>query len=120
MVGTGRSRRSALPSGKHQRSLHPASSLALSKKMIDDLEYRRLIEAEARYQKELEIPYEGAEQILRMLSSRYRIGIIANQSTGTEERLAKWGLMPFVSICLSFAEVGLEKPDPAIFQLALS
>jgi HAD superfamily hydrolase (TIGR01549 family) len=28
--------------------------------------------------------------------------------------------MPFISICLSSTEVGLEKPDPAIFQLALS
>jgi len=28
--------------------------------------------------------------------------------------------MPFISICLSSKEVGLEKPDPAIFQLALS
>jgi FMN phosphatase YigB (HAD superfamily) len=28
--------------------------------------------------------------------------------------------MPFISICLSSMEVGLEKPDPAIFQLALS
>jgi HAD superfamily hydrolase (TIGR01549 family) len=89
-------------------------------KLIDDLECRQLIEAEARYQKELEAPYEGAEQTLRMLSSRYQIGIIANQSAGTEERLTKWGLMPFVSICLSSAEVGLAKPDPAIFQLALS
>jgi len=27
--------------------------------------------------------------------------------------------MPFVSICLSSAELALEKPDPAIFRLAL-
>ena len=89
-------------------------------KLIDDLECRKLILAEARYDKELESPYEGAEQTLRMLSSHYRIGVIANQPAGTEERLAKWRLMPFISICLSSTEVGLEKPDPAIFQLALS
>ena len=89
-------------------------------KLIDDLECRKLILAEARYDKELESPYEDAEQTLRALSSRYRIGVIANQTAGTEERLAKWGLMPFISICLSSTEVGLEKPDPAIFQLALS
>lgn len=89
-------------------------------KLIGDLECRKLIQAEARYDKELESPYEGAEQTLRTLSSRYRIGVIANQSAGTEERLTKWGLMPFISICLSSTEVGLEKPDPAIFQLALS
>jgi HAD superfamily hydrolase (TIGR01549 family) len=89
-------------------------------KLIDDLECRKLILAEARYDKELESPYEGAKEALRKLSSRYRIGVIANQPAGTEERLVKWGLMPFISICLSSTEVGLEKPDPAIFQLALS
>src|SRR6267142_4977599 len=89
-------------------------------KLIDDLECRKLILAEARYDKELESPDESAEQTLRALSSRYRIGVIANQTAGTEERLAKWGLMPFISICLSSTEVGLEKPDPAIFELALS
>jgi HAD superfamily hydrolase (TIGR01549 family) len=89
-------------------------------KLIDDLECRKLILAEARYDKELESPYECAEQTLRTLSSRYRIGVIANQPAGTEERLTKWGLTPFISICLSSTEVGLEKPNPAIFQLALS
>jgi HAD superfamily hydrolase (TIGR01549 family) len=89
-------------------------------KLIDDLECRKLILAEARYDKELEAPHEGAEETLRKLSSRYRIGVIANQPAGTEERLVKWGLMPFISLCLSSTEVGLEKPDPAIFQLALS
>jgi FMN phosphatase YigB (HAD superfamily) len=34
--------------------------------------------------------------------------------------LREWGLMPFVSLCLSSAELGLEKPDPEIFRLALS
>jgi HAD superfamily hydrolase (TIGR01549 family) len=89
-------------------------------KLIDDLECRKLIQAEARYDKELESPYEGAEQTLRTLSSRYRIGVIANQPASTEERLRKWGLMSLISICLSSTEVGLEKPDPAIFQLALA
>jgi HAD superfamily hydrolase (TIGR01549 family) len=89
-------------------------------KLTNDPQCRKLIEAEARYPKELESPYDGAEQTLRALSSRYLIGVIANQSGGTEERLAKWGLMPFISICLSSTEVGLEKPDPAIFKLALS
>jgi HAD superfamily hydrolase (TIGR01549 family) len=89
-------------------------------KLIDDLECRKLVQAEARYDKELESPYGDAEQTLRALSSRYRIGVIANQPAGTEERLTKWGLRPFISICLSSTEVGLEKPDPAIFRLALS
>ena len=47
------------------------------------------------------------------------IGVIANQSPGSEERLTRWGLIPFISVCVASAEVGLEKPDPAIFDLAL-
>jgi HAD superfamily hydrolase (TIGR01549 family) len=89
-------------------------------KLTDDLECRRLIEAETRYPRELERPYDDAEPTLRALSSCYKIGVIANQSAGTVERLTRWGLMPFISICVSSAEVGLEKPDPAIFRLALN
>jgi FMN phosphatase YigB (HAD superfamily) len=39
-------------------------------KLIDDLECRKLILAEARYDKELESPYQDAKQTLRALSSR--------------------------------------------------
>jgi HAD superfamily hydrolase (TIGR01509 family) len=45
--------------------------------------------------------------------------VIANQSVSSTERLTKWGLMPFTSTCLCSFELGLEKPDPAIFKLAL-
>jgi HAD superfamily hydrolase (TIGR01549 family) len=100
--------------------LAPRLMTAAIAKLTDDLDLRRPVGAGSRYPKELEAPYEGAKQVLRMLSSRYRIGVIANQPAGTEERLTKWGLMPFVSIWLSSAEEGLEKPDPAIFRLALS
>ena len=74
---------------------------------------------EAPYPKELEAPYEGAEEVLRTLSTSYKIGVIANQSVSSTERLTTWGLMPFISACLCSFELGLEKPDPAIFKLAL-
>jgi HAD superfamily hydrolase (TIGR01549 family) len=89
-------------------------------KLTDDPKLRRAVETQSRYPKELEVLYEGAEEALRNLSARYRIGVIANQPLGTKERLIKWGLKPFVSICLASAELGIEKPDPAIFRLALS
>ena len=89
-------------------------------KLSNDPERHKLILAESRYHKELEAPYEGVEQTLRALSSCYRIGVIANQPLGTVERLTRWGLIPFISLCLSSAEEGLEKPDRAIFELALS
>jgi HAD superfamily hydrolase (TIGR01549 family) len=98
----------------------PRQITAAIAKLTDDPGLRRTAEVDARYPKELEAPYDGAGQVLHALSSHYRIGVIANQSAGTEERLIKWGLMPFVSLCLASAELGLEKPDPAIFRLALS
>jgi HAD superfamily hydrolase (TIGR01549 family) len=88
-------------------------------KLTDDLELRKLIQTEAPYPREMEVPFDGAIETLRLLSSHYKIGVIANQSPGSEERLTRWGLIPFISVCVASAEVGLEKPDPAIFDLAL-
>jgi HAD superfamily hydrolase (TIGR01549 family) len=72
------------------------------------------------YKKELEEPYPESESVLCALADRYQFGVIANQSTGTEQRLASYGLLQYFSVCLSSAEAGLEKPAPAIFDLALS
>ncbi len=88
-------------------------------KLIDDPACRRAVAVEARYPKELEVPYEGVDELLRTLSSSYKIGVIANQSVGSTDRLTKWGLMPFISTCLCSSELGLEKPDPVVFELAL-
>jgi HAD superfamily hydrolase (TIGR01549 family) len=98
----------------------PRSITAAIAKLTNDPDLDQLVLAEARYPKELETLYDGAEQTLRSLASRYQIGVIANQSAGTEQRLTNWGLMPLISVCLSSAELGMEKPDPAIFRLALS
>jgi 8-oxo-dGTP diphosphatase/putative hydrolase of the HAD superfamily len=98
----------------------PRLVVSAIEKLVDDPTCRRAVAAESPYPKELEAPYEGADKVLRTLSSGYKIGVIANQSAGSADRLTKWGLMPFISICLCSAELGLEKPDPAIFELALA
>jgi FMN phosphatase YigB (HAD superfamily) len=67
--------RSAL--AEASREFAPRLITRAIEKLTDDPECRKLIEAEARYPKELESPYEGAEQTLRVLSSRYLIGVIA-------------------------------------------
>jgi HAD superfamily hydrolase (TIGR01549 family) len=102
------------------REFAPRLITRVIEKLSNDPKRHRLILAESRYPKELEAPYEGVAQSLRALSSRYRIGVIANQPLGTVERLTRWGLMPFISLCLSSAEEGVEKPNRAIFELALS
>lgn len=88
-------------------------------KLISNPSDRAFVLQKARYRKELEEPYPEAYELLSRLASQYRIGVIANQSAGTEARLESYGLSSFVSLCLSSTEAGLEKPNPAIFQLAL-
>ncbi|WP_205739163.1 HAD family hydrolase [Halocella sp. SP3-1] len=72
-----------------------------------------------KYKKELEEPYLNADKILEYLYPKYKIGIIANQSKGSEERLKKYGLWKYISLLFASTELGLEKPDPQIFELAL-
>lgn len=72
------------------------------------------------YLNEYEEPYEEAEEVLKILSRGYHIGIIGNQSRGTMDRLNKYGLLKYVEICISSAEEGVAKPDPAIYKLALT
>lgn len=73
------------------------------------------------WHKELETPYPEAEKLLKTLSERgYKIGIIANQSAGTADRLENWGLLKYISLVLSSAEEGIAKPDPEIFLRALN
>jgi HAD superfamily hydrolase (TIGR01549 family) len=97
----------------------PRAIVRVIEKLVDDEDCRRAVLAAARYPKELETPYPAAESVLRSLCACYQLGIIANQSVSSTERLTDWGLMPFVSTCLCSFELGLEKPDPAIFTLAL-
>jgi HAD superfamily hydrolase (TIGR01549 family) len=72
------------------------------------------------WKKELEKPYPETARTLEKLCGKYRLGIIANQSRGTRLHLAKFGLEQFFNVVISSEEVGLEKPDPQIFKLALT
>lgn len=71
------------------------------------------------YPSKLDEPYPQAEEVLAALSRRYRLGIIANQNPGAEERLENYGLRRYFEVIVSSAEVGLAKPDERIFHLAL-
>ncbi len=69
---------------------------------------------------EEEKPYPDAVPTLEELKRRgFRLGVIANQNQGTEARLAAWGLLSFFDVIAASAELGLAKPDPAIFRWAL-
>lgn len=71
------------------------------------------------WHKEDEVPYPDAEDVLKYLSSQgYKIGVIANQSPGIAGRLEKWGLLKCIDVVAASAELGVVKPDRAIFDKA--
>ena len=66
------------------------------------------------------VAHEGTPETLRELKRRgYKLGVIANQNYGTERRLKNWNLHQFFDIIAASAELGVAKPDPAIFEWAL-
>jgi HAD superfamily hydrolase (TIGR01549 family) len=83
-------------------------------------EQRRVVASSVRYEKEREVLYPGVPEILETLSRKFRLGVIANQSEGTEERLSDWGIRDHFTLVFASAELGLSKPDPRIFAAAIS
>ena len=68
-----------------------------------------------------EVPYPDADAVLRTLRERgYRMGIIASQPLGSEQRLARFGLRDYFEVICASAEEGVDKPDPELFRRALS
>ena len=67
----------------------------------------------------LEKLYEGAFDIVSYLYGKYKLGIIANQSLGTQERIDNWGIGKFFDVVMASAEAGCAKPDLKIFSMAL-
>ena len=67
-----------------------------------------------------EVPYSDAQSTLAALVDKgYKLGIIANQKLGTEERLESWGLRQYFEVIAASAEIGYAKPDKEIFVKAL-
>lgn len=71
------------------------------------------------WKSEYEFLYSDTAYCLERLCKKYRLGIIANQNSGTKARLRAFGIDKYFDILVSSAEEGLAKPDPEIFLLAL-
>lgn len=85
-----------------------------------DLETAKLLGVELpQWHIEDEILYSDTYNCLSVLSDKYKIGIIANQSLGTKERLKQYGILKFIDLVISSAEEGVKKPDSKIFEIAL-
>ena len=97
----------------------PSRVRRAAEKLAKSAEDAAFVVKRVKYRHELEEPYPEAGEALSALARRFMIGVIANQSPGAKARLKGWGLARHISLCLSSAEAGLEKPDFAIFDLAL-
>ena len=74
---------------------------------------------QAEWNSSLEKLYLETEDVLKALSGKYKLGIIANQLAGTQKRLHNWGVLQYFDVVAASAEAGYEKPDLRIFKLAL-
>jgi len=63
--------------------------------------------------------FPDAEKVIRQLTGRYRVGILANQPRATRFALERDGIAPYVDFWVLSGEVGMAKPDPAIFAYAV-
>jgi FMN phosphatase YigB (HAD superfamily) len=57
---------------------------------------------------------------LPLLASRYRLGVLANQRATIRQTMARDSIDGFFGVWAVSEELGAEKPDPAIFEYALS
>jgi 8-oxo-dGTP diphosphatase/putative hydrolase of the HAD superfamily len=68
----------------------------------------------------LEKLYDSARSVLAGLHGKYKLGIIANQSLGTQEKIDNWGIGQYFDVVMASAEAGCAKPDMKIFTMALN
>lgn len=71
------------------------------------------------WHKEDERLFPDTIECLEKLHQYYRIGIIANQSLGSKERLETFGILKYIDLVVASAEEGVAKPDKRIFEIAL-
>lgn len=72
-----------------------------------------------RWHTEDERLYKGVPQLLEKLSKNFKIGIIANQTLGTQNRLQNHGILQYIDLVVASVEEGVAKPDLRIFEIAL-
>jgi len=74
----------------------------------------------ARFCAESMAGYEQSRTALAALAPRFAIGVVSNFYGNLEAVLREAGLMPYVAAAIDSSRVGVFKPDPAIYELALA
>lgn len=66
------------------------------------------------------IAFDDALGALEKLKQQgYSVGVISNLRRDMDQLCRELGMAPYLDFCLTSAEIGVEKPDPAIFVAAL-
>ena len=73
----------------------------------------------APYRTELEKLYDDVPAVIKALSQKYELGIIANQLDGLKERLQSFDLLKYFKYIISSWDLKVMKPDIRIFEYAL-
>ncbi|WP_072053037.1 HAD family hydrolase [Hymenobacter terrenus] len=85
-----------------------------------DAEIDQFIHLQQTHYHRLHRPVTGAVALLKALKPQYRIGIVTNNHTlEQEDKLRFLGMDRLVDALITSEEVGVAKPDPRIFQVAL-
>ncbi len=72
-----------------------------------------------KWNSELEKLYIDTLETLEKLKNFYKIGIIANQSLGCEQRLEKLGILKYIDLLVCSEKEGFNKPDLRLFEIAI-
>ena len=62
----------------------------------------------------------GARELLDELRPRFRLAALSNSNAAHWERLAELGVLDAFEVALGSQELGVRKPEPSVFDLALS
>jgi HAD superfamily hydrolase (TIGR01549 family) len=84
---------------------------------IDDARGQRVA---SRFLSEMSFAFARNRPVLEALGQRYRLGVVSNFYGNLEGACESSGLAPLFGAMADSQRVGAEKPDPAIFQAALS
>ena len=87
-------------------------SYGLDEAAVDDVQNK------VGWNKQLLGLYSSVTETLMILNKQHYLGLIANQSPGTEGRLQSYGIRHFFKLVFASAELGLSKPNLRIFALA--
>src|SRR5438270_9169414 len=87
---------------------------------VNDISLRLELVSLARTSSNWSRMLPGTIEVLELMKTKYRLGVISNSDGRMAERLASIGLGKYFEHVIDSGNVGYEKPAPQIFQVALA